>query len=106
MGENLAGLTAFVLRVRGDGRRYKFSVRPGTGFDTPLYQCSLTTKPGEWTEHRLPLKQFVPTFRGRVLSGEPPLDPAKVTSVGFLISDKQAGPFRLEIDWIKSASLK
>ena len=106
VGENLAGLTAFVLRVRGDGRRYKFSVRTGTGFDTPLYQCSLTTKPGEWTEHRLPLKQFVPTFRGRVLSGEPPLDPAKVTSVGFLISDKQAGPFRLEIDWIKSASLK
>ena len=106
VGENLAGLTAFVLRVRGDGRRYKFSVRTGTGFDTPLYQCSFTTKPGEWTEHRLPLKQFVPTFRGRVLSGEPPLDPAKVTSVGFLISDKQAGPFRLEIDWIKSASLK
>ena len=106
VGENLAGLTAFVLRVRGDGRRYKFSVRTGTGFDTPLYQCSLTTKPGEWTEHRLPLKQFVPTFRGRVLSGEPPLDPAKVSSVGFLISDKQAGPFRLEIDWIKSASLK
>jgi len=106
VGENLAGLTAFVLRVRGDGRRYKFSVRTGTGFDTPLYQCSFTTKPGEWTEHRLPLKQFVPTFRGRVLSGEPPLDPAKVTSVGFLISDKQAGPFRLEIDWIKSVSLK
>ena len=106
VGENLAGLTAFVLRVRGDGRRYKFSVRTGTGFDTPLYQCSFTTKPGEWTEHRLPLKQFVPTFRGRVLSGEPPLDPAKVTSVGFLISDKQAGPFRLEIDWIKSVSLE
>ena len=106
VGENLAGLTAFVLRVRGDGRRYKFSVRTGTGFDTPLYQCSFTTKPGKWTEHRLPLKQFVPTFRGRVLSGEPPLDPAKVTSVGFLISDKQAGPFRLEIDWIKSVSLK
>jgi len=105
VGENLAGLTAFVLRVRGDGRRYKFSVRTGTGFDTPLYQCSFTTKPGEWTEHRLPLKQFVPTFRGRVLSGEPPLDPAKVTSVGFLIAEKQAGVFRLEISWIKAAHL-
>jgi hypothetical protein len=29
------------------------------------------------------------------LSGEPPLDAAKVTSVGFLIADKQDGPFRL-----------
>jgi NADH dehydrogenase [ubiquinone] 1 alpha subcomplex assembly factor 1 len=48
------------------------------------------------------MKNLVPTFRGRVLSGEPPLDPAKVTSVGFLIADKQDGPFRLEVAWIKT----
>ena len=49
------------------------------------------------------MKSFVPTFRGRVLSGAPPLDAAKVTSVGFLISDKQDGPFQLEVAWIKLA---
>jgi monofunctional biosynthetic peptidoglycan transglycosylase len=102
----LAVCDAFVIRVYGDGHCYKFTARMDQSFDTAIYQTSFTTKPGEWIEHRLPLKQFVPTFRGRVLSDEPPLDPAKVTSVGFLISDKQAGPFRLEIDWIKSASLK
>jgi hypothetical protein len=102
--ENLAGLAAFVLRVRGDGRRYKFSVRTGSGFDTPLYQCVFTTKQGEWEEHRLAFSNFVPTFRGRVLADAPPLNPAKVNSVGFLISDKQAGPFRLEIGWIKASS--
>ena len=101
--ENLAGLAAFVLRVRGDGRRYKFSARTGVGFDSPLYQCSFTTKQGEWEEHRLAFSDFVPTFRGRVLTDVPPLDPAGVNSVGFLISDKQAGPFRLEIGWIKAA---
>lgn len=100
--EDLTGLTTFVLRVRGDGRRYKFSVRTGAGFDTPLYQCSFTTKPGEWEEHRLAFSDFVPTFRGRVLPDVPPLNPAMVTSVGFLIADKQAGPFRLEIGWIKA----
>lgn len=47
----------------------------------------------------------MPTFRGRVLSGEPPLDLAKTTSVEFLISDKQAGAFRLEIAWIKAVKL-
>ena len=103
MRENLTGLNAFVLRVRGDGRRYKFSVRTETGFDTPLYQCSFTTKPGEWAEHRLAFSDFVPTFRGRVLTDVPPLTPAKVNSVGFLIADKQAGPFRLEIGWIKAS---
>lgn len=101
--DDLAGLTAFILRVRGDGRTYKFTVRTGAGFDTPLYQCSFTTKPGEWEEHRLAFKDFVPTFRGRVLTDALTLNPAKVNSVGFLISDKQAGPFRLEIGWIKAA---
>jgi uncharacterized protein YbjT (DUF2867 family) len=102
----LAGCDAFIIRAYGDGHRYKFTVRMDQSFDSAIYQTSFTPKPGEWTEHRLPMKQFVPTFRGRVLSGEQPLDPAKVTSVGFLISDKQAGPFRLEIDWIKSVSLE
>jgi hypothetical protein len=101
--EDLSGLASFVLRLRGDGRRYKFSVRMGAGFDTPLYQCSFTTKQGEWEEHRLAFSDFVSTFRGRVLTDAPPLNPAKVSSVGFLISDKQAGPFRLEIGWIKAS---
>lgn len=100
---NLTDYAAFVLRVRGDGRSYKFSVRTGAGFDSPLYQCRFTTKPGVWEEHRLAVKDFVPTFRGQVLTGEPPLNPGKVASVGFLISDKQAGPFRLEIGWIKAS---
>ena len=102
--ENLTGLTAFALRIRGDGRRYKFTARTGAGFDTPLYQSSFTTKPGEWQEHRLAFSDFIPTFRGRVLTDVPPLNPAKINSVGFLISDKQEGPFRLEIGWIKALS--
>jgi len=101
--ESLRGLDAFVLRVRGDGRRYKFTVRTESGFDTPIYQCAFPTKRGEWQEHRLFFKDFVPTFRGRVLTDVPPLDPAKVTSVGFLISENQEGPFKLELTWIKAA---
>lgn len=99
--QNISGCDAFVIRVRGDGRRYKFTARTDRSFDSAIYQSVFQTKKGEWEEHRLPMKDFVPTFRGRVLSGEPPLDPAKVTSVGFLISDNQAGPFQLELAWIK-----
>ena len=54
-------------------------------------------------EHQLTFKDFVQTFRGRILTGVPPLNPAKVTSVGFLISDRQEGPFKLEVAWIKAA---
>lgn len=102
---DLSGCDSFLLRVRGDGRRYKFSVRTEAGLDTPLYQLAFTTKRGEWEEHRLPFKDFVPTFRGRILIDVPPLNPAKVTSVGFLISDKQEGPFQLEVVWIKASAL-
>ncbi len=101
--ENLARVDAFVVRVRGDGKRYKFTVRTEAGFDSPIYLCGFTTKHGEWAEHRLPLKDFVPTFRGRVLTNAPALDPAKVVSVGWLISDKQQGQFQLEVAWIKAS---
>lgn len=100
--ENLNGCDTFVLRVRGDGRRYKFTVRTESGFDAPIYQASFTTKRGEWEEHRLSFKDFVPAFRGRVLTDVPPLNPAKIASVGVLISDQQVGPFRLEMNWVKA----
>jgi hypothetical protein len=102
--ENLNGTDAFVLRVRGDGRRYKFTVRTEAGFNAPNYQAEFTTKRGEWEEHRLAFKDFMPTFRGRVLTDVPPLIPSKITSVGLLISDKKAGPFRLEMSWIRGVT--
>jgi monofunctional biosynthetic peptidoglycan transglycosylase len=87
-----------------DAHRYRFTARTDRTSDSPISQASFPTKPGEWTELRLPINDFVSTFRGRVLSGEPLLDPAKVTAVGFLIPDKQAGPFQLEVAWIKVTS--
>jgi monofunctional biosynthetic peptidoglycan transglycosylase len=102
---DLTGCDAFVIRVRGDGRRYKFTARTSRSIESPVYQAAFPTKKGEWEEHHMALKRFVPTFRGRVLAGEPPLTPAKVASVGLLISDKQAGAFRLEVAWIKAVKL-
>jgi monofunctional biosynthetic peptidoglycan transglycosylase len=100
---DLTGCGSFVIRLRGDGQRYKFTVRTDSKFDSPLYQLAFATQKGEWEELRLPFDRFVPTFRGRVLNDVPPLNPAQITSVGFLISDKQDGPFRLEISSVKAA---
>lgn len=100
---DLTGCDAFLLRVCGDGRRYKFTVRTETRFDAPLYQCAFGTKRGEWEEHSLPFTSFVPTFRGRVLADVQPINPANICSVGLLIAEQQAGAFSLEIAWIKAA---
>lgn len=99
----LGDADSFVIRVRGDGRRYKFTARGDASLDSAIYQCSFTTKQGEWEERRLPLNAFVPSLRGRVLTEVPPLNATEVTSVGFLISDQQAGSFQLEILWIKAS---
>jgi NADH dehydrogenase [ubiquinone] 1 alpha subcomplex assembly factor 1 len=101
---NLAEATEFILRVRGDGRQYKFTARMNSNFDGAPYQSSFATRKAEWQEIRLPFDKFAPTFRGRQLTGEPPLSAPKLSSIGFLIADQQAGPFQLEIAWIKTIS--
>jgi len=95
-----AGATAFVLRVRGDGRTYKFTLRTGDTLDGIQYQARFAPPAGEWTEARLPVADFRPTFRGRTVPGAPPLDPSRVRTLGLMISDRQAGPFELLVDRI------
>ncbi|MFT4590185.1 MAG: NADH dehydrogenase [ubiquinone] 1 alpha subcomplex assembly factor 1 [Candidatus Binatia bacterium] len=92
---------AIKIRVRGDGKRYSFTVRGASGFRAPSYQCAFTTRPGEWLEIELLFEDFKPSWRGRSLRGQPSLKPSKGDSLGLIISDKQAGAFQLEIAWIK-----
>jgi hypothetical protein len=95
-----AEATAFVLRVRGDGRDYKFTARTDDRYDGTQYQSRFSPPAGEWSEVRLPVASFVATFRGRELPGAAPFDPGRVRALGFMISDRQAGPFELLVDWI------
>ena len=43
---------------------------------------------------------FAPTFRGRRVPHAPNLTGDMVHQIGFMIADKKAGPFKLEVDWI------
>ena len=98
-----AGAQAFVLRVQGDGKTYKFTLRTDDGFDGMQYQQRFAPAAGEWSEAVLPCASFVASFRGRAVAGAPALDPARIRALGFMISDKQAGPFELRVDWIDVA---
>ncbi len=86
------------LYVRGDGKTYKLNLRTSSRFDGVVYQAPFATESGTWLTARLPLAAFEPRFRGRRAAGT--LEPANVSSLGLLISDKQAGPFRLELSTI------
>lgn len=91
---------AFVLRVRGDGKQYKFTLRTSDRFDGIQYQARFTAPAGAWTDVRLPVDAFVPTFRGRKVPFAAALDPSRVRVLGFTIGDGQAGPFDLLVDHI------
>ena len=90
----------FILRVKGDGKTYQFRCRMGDNINEISYRNYFQANNKDWQEILLPFKEFLPTYRGRVLTNFPPLDPKEIKQFGFMISDKQVGNFHLEIDWI------
>lgn len=99
---NYAEFAGFRLRLKGDGKRYSFRARKDDRFDGVVYKFDFETAPGEWMEIDLPFAGFVPSFRGRTLADVPPLDSGNIAQIGFLISNRQEGEFRLEVERIEA----
>ena len=101
---NLTGFKSILLRVLGDGHRYSFRLQ--TGEDESIhqwfYEQRFQTEADKWADIELPMTDFEPTYRGRTPEDVPSLDPSAIKRYGFLISDKQEGTFRLEIDSIRA----
>jgi monofunctional biosynthetic peptidoglycan transglycosylase len=97
----LATGDTLVAKVRGDGREYSLNLyvtKPLVAFS---YRATVPTKKGEWIEVKLPLDKFVATSFGRPVPDAGPVDPQEVNGLGFMLYDKKAGPFKLEVEWIK-----
>lgn len=90
-----------VVKVRGDGREYSLNLY----LDKPLmafsYRATVQTKKGEWVEVKVPPDKFHATSFGRIVKDAGPVKPEEVNALGFMVSDKQAGPFRLEIESVQ-----
>jgi monofunctional biosynthetic peptidoglycan transglycosylase len=88
------------IRVLGDGRTWTVNLYRR---DVPLraggYRAMFATRAQGVTEVELPLAVFSPTSFGRPVPGLPTLDsaPEQINQVGFLLGDKQAGPFSLTV---------
>lgn len=85
------------LQVRGDGRTYQLRLYTDQLPQGAAYRASFQPAVGEWQRIELFWHDFSPMFRGRLLAGIPPIDPAGIDQVGLMIVDRQAGPFRLEV---------
>lgn len=89
------------MRVKGDGKTYKFRMRPSGNFDGIAYSLDFETKKGAWTEISLTTNDFQPTFRGRIYPEYGTIKTENLQQIGFLIAGKQEGDFLLEVDWIR-----
>jgi monofunctional biosynthetic peptidoglycan transglycosylase len=99
-----AQLDSFVgveLILTGDGNSYKCGIRTTTKFDGVTYQATFKTVSGKEQVVRIPFKAFEPTWRGRRLDTES-MNPGEIHNIGFLISDKQEGPFQLRVKSISA----
>ena len=101
---DLSQYDALVFKVRGDGRTYYFNIHVPTQQIAFSYRAKFTTEKDKWQEIRIPLKDFKATSFGEEVSDAAPLDPKNIQAIGFLLSDKKAGPFKLEVEWIKGSA--
>lgn len=98
---DLSGMSAIVVKARGDGRTYWVELREAGQMGASSYRAYLPTTAGEWREIRIPLADFKLQAFGRALPFKA-INPAAVASVGFTLADKKAGAFSLEIESVKA----
>jgi hypothetical protein len=87
----------FVLRLKGDGKNYQFRVKSQAN-EYYSYICDFKTT-GDWQTVEIPFSALYPSFRGRTLN-MPNYPGKQLGEIGFLIGNKKAESFQMEIDRI------
>jgi NADH dehydrogenase [ubiquinone] 1 alpha subcomplex assembly factor 1 len=90
------GTTPIFIEINGDGRSYQLRLRTDKGFDGVAYVATFSSN-NSWQTLTFNEADFVPQFRGRIVSRAPALSFSDVRQIGFMLADKQAGPFQLAI---------
>jgi len=90
-----------IAKVRGDGREYLLNLYLNKPLIAFSYRATVQTKKDEWIEVKVSLDKFEATSFGRVVKDAGAVKPEEVNAIGFMLSDKKAGPFKMEVEWIK-----
>ena len=90
-----------VVRVKGDGRSYVLNIYTKSRRMAFSYRAPLPTTKDEWREIAIPLADLIPTAFGRRVQGMGPVEPDQINGLGFMISDKTPGRFRVQIEWVQ-----
>ena len=88
-----------ILRVKGDGRTYNMNLYAQRNLGGYSFRQSFKTTANKLIEVKLPVDQFVATWRGRVFPKQE-LNPSQIAGLGILLGDKKQGKFSLQIESI------
>ena len=90
-----------VAKVRGDGREYTLNLYLNKPLIAFSYRATVQTKKDEWIEVKVPLDKFEATSFGRPVKDAGAVKPEEINALGFMLGDKKAGPFKMEVESIK-----
>jgi hypothetical protein len=111
-GLDLSGQTGIVLRVKGDGQRYKFMLRTSTAWDSLAYCYSFDTIANTWQTLHIPFAELRPVFRAKTVSNATPIHLGQIAAFQLMLSKFeydgalnphfQPGAFQLQVAAIAS----
>ena len=90
-----------VAKVRGDGREYSINLYVNKPLVAFAYRATLQTKKDGWIEVKIPLDTFEATWFGKLVKDAGAVKPDEINALGFMLCDKTAGPFKMDVEWIK-----
>ena len=97
---DLQNAASLIVDAAGDGRTYKVLLKDKAAATSPQDYSWEAPLPSTSQMHStfISLSDFKPYFRGRELSGVPPLNKSQIQQMGIQINDKMAGlySFRLK----------
>ena len=93
--KNTSNYESFQLLIKGDGKPYQFRVKDSRN---KRYSYIYTFKTsGNWETITIPFHKMYPSFRGYKLD-RPNYDGKQMEEIAFLIGNKKAERFKLQID--------
>ena len=95
--KNVSDYQKICIRIKGDGKTYKFRIKEQLNHRYSFVYIFPTS--GQWETVEIPFKNLMPWYRGTKLDA-PEFPGKRLSEVAFLIANKQAENFKLEIDKI------
>jgi hypothetical protein len=93
----ISAASALTIAVKGDGKVYQLRLKTPQLSYGEAYVANFTTQADTLTEHTFTATNFTVSFRGRVINNAPTLNLLEIERIGFLVAQKQQGPFAIEL---------